>query len=248
MSPQDFNGGFFNHYDDPDEFWDEEPLVVNSRPAPPRPAPAPAPPIPPPPPKPSGPERARVPSAPSGLVEVKCGLDRLPVSITLKPAWKDMFAPGDYGRSIMDAYRHTIQEMTLALIESGTIPPATIPSLRDAAPLLLRTRTDQEYTALYNELFAQPVHTAHGPGCGPHGEPGITVVAKRSQLISITIDPDWAVRADPRYIAQDIVDCCARIRARTPAIVKGEVPEQVPDSEVAARIVEHKRKLAEAAI
>ncbi|MFI2233743.1 hypothetical protein [Nocardia testacea] len=244
MSPQEFNGGFFNHYDDPDEFWDDEPLVVNSRPAPPRPAPTPTP---MPPPKPAVIERAGVPSspAPSSLVEVKCGLDRLPVSIALKPAWKDMFTPAEYGRSIMDAYRHAIREMTLALVESATIPPATIPSLREAAPLLLRTRTDEEYTALYNELFTQPVHTVYGPRCGTRGEPGITVVAKRSQLISTTIDPDWAVRADPRYIAQDIVDCCDQIRGRKPAIAHDDLLDGVPDSEVAARIVEHKRKLTE---
>lgn len=27
MSPPGYNGGFFNHYDDPDELWDEEPLT-----------------------------------------------------------------------------------------------------------------------------------------------------------------------------------------------------------------------------
>lgn len=243
MSAQEYTGGFFNHFDDPDEFWDDEPLVVNSPPA--RPG------TPPPAPIPREPEYSRAPTAPgspprsSSLVEVKCGLDRLPVSVVLKPAWKEMFPPAQYSRSIMDAYHDGVQEFTLGLVASGTIPPSTIPTLRDAAPLLLRTRTLSEYTDLYNELFTQPVHTVHGPGYSRYGEPGITVVAKRTQLISIAIAADWAVGVDARYIAQDIVDCCAQIRARKPRLVRDRLLDQESDSEVAGRIVQHQRTLAE---
>ncbi|MEV3961220.1 hypothetical protein AB0M34_10025 [Nocardia sp. NPDC050193] len=244
MSPQNYNGGFFNHYDDPDEFWDDEPLVVASSPPQPKTPPVATPRSPEP--EPERPTVAPVTQR-SSLVEVECGLDRLPIAITLKRAWKDMFAPAQDGRSIMDAYHHTIREMAFALVAAGTIPPATIPSLREAAPLLLRTRTDEEYTELYTELFTQQVHTVYGPGYSRDGRPGITVVARRSQLLAITVDPDWAVRADPRFIAQDIVDCCTQIRARKPALVRDPLLDRIPDSEVAARLVEHKRKLLESA-
>ncbi|MGI5220393.1 hypothetical protein [Nocardia sp. CA-290969] len=241
MSPREYTGGFFNHYDDPDEFWDEDPLVVVS-PTRPRTLPAPAP-------APKNPEQPRSSTPPqpsvrkSSLVEVQCGLDRLPVSITLKAAWKNAFAPQEYGQSIMDAYHFSVQELAVKLVESGTVPPATIPSMRDAAPLLLRTRTLAEYDALYNELFTQPVHEVHGQGRNRYGQPGLAVTAKRSQLISIVVDPDWVSTMDAKYIAQDIVDCCDRIRARKPVLIHDAQLDRESDSELATRVVRHKRTL-----
>ena len=182
---------------------------------------------------------------PSALVEVECGLDRLPTAIVLKRAWRDSFAPTQYGQSIMDAYQYAVQELAARLIESGTIPPATIPTLREVTPLLLQTRTHEEYTVLYNELFTQQQHTVHGPGYNQYDEPGLTVVATRSKLISVAVDPDWAVRTDEKYIAQDIVDCCAEIRARKPEIVKDIFLDQESDRELAARIVRHEKYLLE---
>lgn len=184
----------------------------------------------------------------STLVEVECGLDRLPTAITLKRAWKDGFAPSQYGQSIMDAYHYAVQELATRLIESGTIPPATIPTLREVTPLLLRTRTYEEYLELYNELFTQKPHTVHGPGYNQYDEPGITVVATRSRLISVAVDPDWAARTDEKYIAQDIVDCCQQIRARKPEKVKDIFLDQESDRELAARVVRHEKYLLESGI
>ncbi|GGL18498.1 hypothetical protein [Nocardia jinanensis] len=181
----------------------------------------------------------------STLIEVECGLDRLPTAVTLKRAWKDSFAPSQYGQSIMDAYHYAVQELAARLIESGTIPPATIPILREVTPLLLRTRTYEEYLKLYDELFTQKPHTVHGPGYNQYDEPGITVVATRSRLISVAVDPDWAARTDQKYISQDIVVCCAQIRARKPEKVKDIFLDQESDRELAARIVRHEKYLQE---
>lgn len=181
----------------------------------------------------------------SALVDVECGLDRLPTTITFKRAWKDNFAPAQYGQSIMDAYDYAVQELAARLVESGRIPPATIPTLREVTPLLLRARTYEEYGELYDELFTQQPHTVHGPGYNQYDEPGLTVVATRSKLISVTVDPDWAARTDAKYIAQDIIDCCEQIRARKPEIVKDIFLDQESDRELAARIVRHEKYLLE---
>ncbi|WP_280420768.1 hypothetical protein [Nocardia carnea] len=237
MSNSGYNGGFFNHYDDPDEFWDEEPPVAS-----PVPRPSTAPPM-----QEIQHVQTNVTTQPagrkSGLVEVKCGLDRLPTSILLKRSWKNAFTPSQYGESIMDAYHSAVQELVYQLVESGTVPPPTISTLRDAAPLLLRTRTHEEYTDLYTELFTQSVHEVNGPGYNRYGRPGLIVTAKRSQLISISIDPDWATAVDANYIAQDILDCCARIRARKPEIIRDTQLDQESDRELAARVVRHERTL-----
>ncbi|MFI5715946.1 hypothetical protein [Nocardia sp. NPDC051750] len=261
------NGGWFNHYDDPDDdAWDDEPLTPtkwgagNSHPTQ-MPAPVPPPPQPPL----SGPEPNRVaPASPrthsdselprtgpapqhvnrkSVLVEVQCGLDGLPTAITLKSSWKTAFTPAQYGQSIMDSYYFAVQELVSKIVETGTMPPAAISSLRDAAPLLLRTRTHEEYTSLYNELFTQSVHTVYGPGRNRYGQPGLVVAAKPSRLISVTIDPDWAGTVDAKYIAQDIIDCCAHVRAQKPEVIRDTQLDHESDRELAARLVRHERTL-----
>ncbi|MGW0177760.1 hypothetical protein [Nocardia sp. NPDC003345] len=184
----------------------------------------------------------------SVLVDVEVGPDRLPTAITLKRAWKDAFAPDRYGKSIMDAHRWAVGQLTERLIATGTRPPATIPTLREATPLLLRTRTYDEYRELHEELFTQQPHTVHGPGYNRYDEPGITVVATRSKLISITVDPDWAARTDQKYIAQDIVECCALIRARAPEVVRDVFLDRETDRELAARVIRHENYLLESEI
>lgn len=184
----------------------------------------------------------------SVLVDVEVGPDRLPTAITLKRAWKDAFAPDGYGESIMNAYRWAVGELAGRLIAAGTTPPATIPTLREVTPLLLRTRTYDEYRELYEDLFTQRPHTVHGPGYNRYDEPGITVVATRSKLISITVDSEWAAGTDQKYIAQDIVDCCARIRARAPEVVPDAFLDRETDRELAARVIRHENYLLESEI
>ncbi|MEV0356962.1 hypothetical protein AB0H71_12945 [Nocardia sp. NPDC050697] len=221
--------GFYNHYDDPDEFWDDEPLAV-VRPV----APSAPPPLEP------------APSNPfpkSSLVDVELRNDRLPVAIRLSRAWKDAFAPGRYADSIMDAYRYAVFDTAVRLAESGTVPPATVPPLRDATPLLLRTRTHAEYRELYARLFLPEAHTIHGPGRNEHGEPAIVVTGTRSRLVSISIDPLWSARVPADYIAHDIVECCDRLRASKPEFVYDEYLARESDRELVARLNLHERRL-----
>jgi hypothetical protein len=243
--------GFYNHYDDPDEFWDEEPLAPRSRstPAPPPPvsppaAQSPAPPVP----QPSTSESrfsalGITPPPKSALVDVVVGLDRLPTSIKFGRSWQNTYEPPQYAKSIMDAYEYGVVELAARLIEAKTLPPTTVPSLRDATPLLLRTRTYDEFRELYDHLYIERPYTVHGPGFNAHGEPTLTVTATLSKLISITMDPTWAMSIDPTYIAQDILDCCAQVRAKRPEVVRDVYLDQESTKELAGRVVEHERYL-----
>lgn len=260
------SGGFYNHYDDPDEHWDEEPL----RPSPKTPPAASAPSVPPVNPYPAAPTPTFSRPAPasremaggsnsttamaslgltpppkSSLVSVTVGPDRLPVDIKLGRNWKSAFDPSQYGKSIMDAYRYGMYEWAARTVESGSLPPSTIPSLRAATPLLLRTRTIEDYRGLYDQLFLETPLEVYGPGRDAFGRPALTVTATWSKLISISMDPGWVEGIEVDFIAQDILDCCAQIRARKPRLVSDIYLDQETDSELASRVLEHERYLLE---
>lgn len=179
----------------------------------------------------------------SSLVDVELRLDRLPTAIRLGRGWKDVFDPTQYGRSIMDAYHYSVFETAIKLAESGVAPPVNLPTLRDATPLLLRTRTYDEFKELYNHLFRLEEYTVYGPGYNQYNQPGMVVTATRSRLVSLTIDPVWAMSADPDYIAMDIVDCCNQVRAKKPELVRDVYLDRESDQELAARIIRHEKIL-----
>ncbi|WP_433680534.1 hypothetical protein [Nocardia sp. CA-119907] len=179
----------------------------------------------------------------SSLVSVEVGSDRLPIGIALGRSWKNSFDPSQYGRSIMDAYRYGLYVMAARMVESGALPPSTVPSLRDAAPLLLRTRTIDEFRELYDHLFLENPITVHGPGRNAYGQPALTVTATESKLISIDIDPGWAEGTDANFIAQDILECCQQIRAKKAQPVQDVYLDQESDSELASRVVQHEQYL-----
>ncbi|MEV6321642.1 hypothetical protein AB0M45_10650 [Nocardia sp. NPDC051787] len=254
--------GYYNHYDDPDdEFGVDEPLDRrrDTFPAGSTRDPAVPPPGPEMTPGPSKsarrstddyPDRsehthevASNPYQKSSLVEVELRLDRLPTAIKLSRTWKDAFDPSQYGKSIMDAYRYSVFETAIRIAESGSIPPATLPTLRDVAPLLLRTRTYDEFRDLYHQLFHLETYTVYGPGYNEYDEPGIVVTATRSKLVSLTIDPSWAMTIDSNYIAQDIVECCNRVRAKKTEVVRDIYLDQESNRELAARLNRHEKIL-----
>ncbi|MFQ6325686.1 hypothetical protein ACLMAL_06050 [Nocardia sp. CWNU-33] len=179
----------------------------------------------------------------SSLVSVEVGPDRLPTNIKLSRNWKNTFEPAQLGRSIMDAYRFGLYEMTARMVEAGTLPPSTVPSLRDAAPMLLRTRTIEDFRELYDQLYLENPITVHGPGRNAYGQPVLTVTASSAKLISISIDATWANEIDANFVAQDILECCQQIRANRPKPIKDVYMDREPDSQVASRVVEHENYL-----
>ncbi|WP_141691637.1 hypothetical protein [Nocardia brasiliensis] len=265
-------GGFYNHYDDPDEFWDEEPLRPTTKPAPepqssygnaagrPPASGAPSPPFTPEA-SPSRPVPASrgtagsvnsstamtrlgiTPPPKSSLISVDVADDRLPKSIKLGRDWKYAFTPAQYGQSIVEAYRYGMYEWAARTVESGELPPSTIPSLRTAAPLLLRTRSIDEYRVLYDQLFLETPIQVQGPGRDAFGQSALTVRATWSKLISITIDPDWAAGIEADFIAQDILDCCQQIRAKKPRPIIDSHFTHVADDELASQVLEHEQYL-----
>lgn len=188
--------------------------------------------------------RLGLPTPPkSSLVSVDVGPDRLPVRIKLGRDWKFAFAPAQYGQSILEAYRYGMYEWAAHTVESGELPPATVPTLRAAAPLLLRTRSIDEYRDLYDQLFLETPREVYGPGRDAFGQPALRVRATWSKLISITIDPGWAAGTETDFIAHDILDCCQQIRAKKPRPVIDVQLERASDEELATQVLEHEQYL-----
>ncbi|UGT66007.1 hypothetical protein LTT66_22145 [Nocardia gipuzkoensis] len=179
----------------------------------------------------------------SSLVRVEIGSDRLPTSVELARSWKEAFDPLHYGRSIMDAYDYAVFELTMHYVDSATSPPSTLPTLREVTPLLLQTRTYEEYRDLYNRLYLEEVYTVHGPGSNEYDEPAMTVTATLSSLVSVDIDPSWAKKIEADFIAQDIIECFDQVRAKKPEWVRDVYLDQESEQELAARLIKHERQL-----
>ncbi|MGY1895112.1 hypothetical protein [Nocardia gipuzkoensis] len=179
----------------------------------------------------------------SSLVKVELGSDRLPKKIELARGWKEAFEPSQYGRSIMDAYHCARFEMMMRYVNSGIPPESTLPSLHDVTPLLLQTRTYEEYRELYNQLYLEKAFTVYGPGYNEFDEPALTVTATLCDLVSVEIDPGWARAIDANFIAQDIMECCDQVRDEKPKWIRDIYLDQESYRELAARLVRHERQL-----
>ncbi|MEU7764239.1 hypothetical protein AB0B25_03840 [Nocardia sp. NPDC049190] len=109
--------------------------------------------------------------------------------------------------------------------------------------MLLQKRTYDEFRAAWNSLYIETAFTVHGPGYNQYDEPGLTVTATWSALLSIAIDRSWAATVDGTVIAQDIVECCDRIRAKKPELVRDTSLDRESDQELVDRLVRHEQQL-----
>ncbi|MFI6567666.1 hypothetical protein [Nocardia fluminea] len=182
----------------------------------------------------------------SALVNVQLTVDRLPTQINFGRQWKKLFEPSEYGKSIMDAYMHAVFEKATQAADLRKMLNRP-PTLRLAAPLLLRTMTSAEYKEVYSAIFHPSARTFNGPGRNSSGAAGLTVSASSVKLLSVKIDREWGYLADPEYIALDIVDCCNRAREAAPKLETCPELDGESDQSVISRIVRHERRLMESA-
>lgn len=184
-----------------------------------------------------------VPPEKSAMVDVQIGSDRLPTGITLAPRWKSLYNAMQYGESIMSAYRYAVYELALHLAETRTKPVSDRPRLQAAAPLLLQQRSYDEYQQTWNALFGVHTYTVYGRGLNYRDEPGVTVTARTSSLLSVAVDADWVRTADEATIAADILDCCEQVRAKRPQLVHDVYLDTETDQELTVRLVRHEQQL-----
>ncbi len=241
------NGGWFNHYDDPDEFWDDEPLEVNRKPVNhSHPLPSPRNPASPsqnvvPTSKSVGPpHRAADPMSKSvsaghpqslygssfATVEVDRGL--LPVRIQLSPQWHRYVDGNDAGEELMRAYQKAIGIYLGETIKSGKFfsgefrHECAVPDRRTVLMLLLDTTSWADYRKTQTRIWSRNGFEVHGR-VRIHNEPVTWMNANCFKVDSIRIWPEWARRSDPIQIVDEIIFCADQVRELRPTFeVQGD--------------------------
>ncbi|WP_157129263.1 hypothetical protein [Nocardia amamiensis] len=232
--------GWYNHYDDPDEFWDEEPLEVN-------------------PALNRGQDPAfassgiDVPLGNSGISEVillRAGLiemtldaDRLPVRVEVNRNLHSRLEPENFSDAAMAGYYLALWKNDAPIIARGRFTELSVmPSRRAQIIALLGTRSRSQFEAVERVLRGRDEYTADGPRTS-FGTHSVSVVASLSRISRIIISPDWAATAEPSYIAHDIVDCANRIRDRRPKFGEEGVWSHRSDDELERELAEYKNHL-----
>ncbi|MFC3965764.1 hypothetical protein [Nocardia jiangsuensis] len=194
--------GHFNHYDNPDEFWDDEPLE-----------------------QPRG-DRSRtteVATRPSGSAFAAMTLDRglLPIGIAFDAEWQRYVAPHEVGDELLRAYHFAVQTRMTALFATERIPTPheisdnAVPDQRTVMAILLETTTWEQFTTVSSRIVTNERYEVHG-GTLFRGGPATTVRADRDYLLAIEVQSPWAAGVEPHRIFDDIVRCADRVRALRP--------------------------------
>ncbi|MGQ4599252.1 hypothetical protein [Nocardia sp. R6R-6] len=238
-------GGWFNHYDDPDEFWDDEPLEVNRRNpnhSPPSPRIISEPPQNVGPyPKSVGQHSRTVDSnlrpfdtgqsqswngSKFATLQVDSGL--LPTRIQLSPQWHRYVDGNDAGRELMRAYQQAIGIYLGGTIKSGRFfggefrHECAVPDQRTILALLLETASWADYRETQMRIFGRKGFEVHGR-VWIQNEPVTSINANRFKMNSIRIWPEWARQVDPAQIVDEIIFCADRVRELRPTFkIRGD--------------------------
>ncbi len=254
-------GGYFNHYDDPDEYWDEEPLVPKrSNAAQPVSAPLPFDPRPLPAVTKSTPQGeipfvtadsfATPPRIGSSFASMELDRGCLPISIVIRSQWSRYVAPHEAGDELMSAYRAALEKRVDQLYASDRRPTpqeiseAAIPDHRTILMVLLETRTWEEYCIASSSM----INSGHFQALGQvisYGQHAVRLTADVSRLLSIEVRNDWAATAQPDQIVDEILWCAGQIRSMRPKrIVRGDY-SHCSDDDLEYRLDHHRLRLLE---
>ncbi|MGQ4614748.1 hypothetical protein [Nocardia sp. R7R-8] len=237
--------GHYNHYDDPDEFWDDEPIV---RKRPDR-APTVFPPQPPTVPRPAAsvPEPSRRSSGSSligvGLFTMSLDEGHLPIDVDVSRNIHDRLNPSDLSTAAMTGYFVALWRHDAPIITSGRWTELTVsPSRRIELITLLSTRSLAEFEMVERSLRLSDEFVGRGP-VTDFGMPSIMMSASISRIGSIEIDPRWGATASPSYIAHDILDCANQIRQQRPRFHESGIWAHRTDDELEHELAEYKSYL-----
>ncbi|MEV0360309.1 hypothetical protein AB0H71_30065 [Nocardia sp. NPDC050697] len=225
--------GFYNHVDDPDEFWDDEPLVPRAVAAPPAPPP-------------------RI-SVGSSFVTIEVDSGCLPVRVSPNSQWRSQVAPNEASAELMAAYRAAVSERVERLCAGGTWPTAqqisdaATPDARTIATVLLETRTWAEYTALSSAMIGSSRYQGSGQAV-IYGASAVTVIADGTQLRAIEVRSGWAATADPDEIGDELLRCADMVRSARPTFtVRGDY-SRYSDADLEHELDRHRLRLLEAEV
>ncbi|MEV0434070.1 hypothetical protein [Nocardia sp. NPDC050413] len=235
--------GWFNHYDDPDEFWDEEPIIrkptsngshVTSAALPNTVGLNQS--VPPSDLRATGSfgaesiwsaqddfSNAASSSHQVGSRFAIMELDRglLPTSIDLRPGWGRYVAPTEVGDELMLAYRKAVSvEFETAYSGKRRPSPAdfsinAVPTVRIMLMVLLETETWQEFSTVSSAVNSGSRHEVHGHVMDYGGQP-VVITGDRRYLRSIEVEARWAASVHADRIVDEVLWCVDHLRSERP--------------------------------
>ncbi|WP_459545188.1 hypothetical protein [Nocardia sp. X0981] len=248
MPAQEYNG-FFNHYDDPDEFWDEEPLVPITPTAQPRTPPA-APSKPPvqTPPFGSRSDTSEPPRTGSPFVSMEVDRGFLPTRISIGAGWVHQVAPHEAGDELMRAYHKAAADRLQRVYSSGRWPTpqevfeSAVPDRRTIMMMLLETATWDEYSSLQRTIVKDAVLDVFGK-VALNGERPVSLTADRHYVLSIRIGSWWAAAVDPYAIVDEVLWCANEIRSIRARFVPDHNYSSYSDEDLEYQLKRHREQL-----
>lgn len=258
------SGGFYNHYDDPDELWDEAPLRPIAKPTREPRDPwrdfSTTPSYNPPPVAPADPHVRRsgsiganppetFPGSASttslmGFFDFTLDETRLPTGIYVNPNLHRRLEPQQFSNAATAGYYEALWRIDGPKIFDGDLTKlSSIPSRRLEIIALLQSRSLAEFEELERAAWGNFECAGYGPKSS-FGQPSVTVVADLARIKTIGIDPRWSSNAKPSDIGYDIIDCANQIRVRRPRYPGGGPWDRRTDDELETELREYKNYLA----
>lgn len=253
--------GWFNHYDEPDEFWDDEPLVplksTGSHPVSTSPAngsqhefyredpqlrtqPVDA-------------SRGPAGSGPqsrvgSSFASMDLDAGYLPVRIVLSPRWPTYVGPHEVGDELMAAYRASVSDRTRKLCSSGHWPTPqelsgdAAPDLRTIMMVLLEAETWEQYCSISSDMITSASYQVSSSASFQGGKP-VTVTGDRAYMRSIDIWSDWAESVHPSQIVDEVMQCVDSIRRLRPKFSPDRDYSRYSDADLEYHLDRHRLRL-----
>ncbi|MFD8102638.1 hypothetical protein ACFV24_24175 [Nocardia fluminea] len=236
--------GWFNHYDDPDEFWDEEPLAVKER---------------------QGPaasedstyllDSASIPSREqrrlgSSFVSMKLDRGFLPVRIEFSRSWSRYVEPHEVSDELMQAYQSAASDRLETLYSNNRLPTpqevneSAIPDHRTIMMVLLETTSWDQYLNTFSRMASDAEYSVHG-SVASYGENVVTVRADRRYIQSIAVQSNWAASADMHRISDELIWCADQIRSLRPNFAVSESYAKYSDEDLVRQLDRHREYLVQ---
>lgn len=240
--------GFYNHYDDPDEYWDEEPLEARHAVSP-RPTPAFAEPVPPAPILHDAEGSASSSGSSFATMQLDSGF--LPTRVDLSAGWDRYVQPHQVGEELLRAYKAATVQQFAPILAAGkwlagdwSGVECGIPPRRTQLIALLQTCRWADYQAKLDELISDKDYRVHGRALY-QGEPGISMTADRSTIRSISVRVEWVQSIDLSVVIDDVLWCADQIRALRPKFASTEDFSRYSDDDLEYQHQRHFQRLLE---
>lgn len=153
----------------------------------------------------------------TGLITMKLDSDNLPTEVHVDRNIHYRISATGYSEAATTGYQLAIWDRAIPLLQRG----GALSDLRSQQSRrlqmisLLETGSLQEFETLEDSFAGRSTFRADGP-ITHTGAPSMVLYANLSWIARIEISEEWAAQADPWHLAADIISCAKYIREQRP--------------------------------